>query len=142
MTEIEALELLKHHSYNHDDIEHPKTEKGFLGMLKPFDGQLYEANFYELMSILTILKQHFRKDKIDRQIISSVWGICHFSRAWGLDEEGMLKRNNLLEESQIKQLLVWVDCISYVVSGLLEGMDDENAFEPYRLYLKNNEKQM
>ncbi|MFL5742599.1 MAG: hypothetical protein ACJ75B_20415 [Flavisolibacter sp.] len=137
MTEVEAVELLRHHSYNHDDLQHPKTEKGFLGMLRPFDGQLYEDNFHELMTILKILKQHFRDDKIDRQIISSFWGICYFSKAWGLEAEGMLRRNNLLSDDQIKKLSVWIDCISYAVMGLLDGMDDKHAFEPYTLYLSD-----
>lgn len=140
MTEAEALELLKHHSYNHVDIEHPKTEKGFLGMLRPFDGQLYEDNFHELMTILKTLKEHFRDYKIDRQIISSFWGICHFGKAWGLDEEGMLRRNNLLSDRQIKQLSIWLECISYAVMGLLDGMDDEHAFELYKLYLEDNKQ--
>lgn len=138
MTQAEALELLKHHSYNHEDIGHPKTVKGFLGMLRPFSGQLYDENFHELITILKILKQEFRNDKSDRQIISSFWGICHFSNAWGFYREGMLKRNNLLSDKQIEQLVTWVDCISYVVMGLLDGMNDEQAFEPYEIYLKNN----
>ena len=140
MTEVEALELLKHHSYNHDDIEHPKTKKGFLGMLRPFEGQLYEDNFHELIIILKTLKQHFTTDKIDRQIISSFWGICHFSNAWALDAEGMLRRNNLLSTNQIIQLSTWVDCISYAIMGLFDGMDDEAPFDPYKSYLENNKK--
>ena len=140
MTEMEAIELLKHHSYNHEDIKHPKTEKGFLGMLRPLDGQLSEDNFHEIMTILKTLKRHFKDDKIDRQIISSFWGICHFAKAWGLDEKGMLRRNNLLNEKQIKQLSVWIECISYAVMGLLDGMDDEDAFELYKLYLEDNKK--
>lgn len=139
MTEVEALELLRHHSYNHDDLDHPKTKKGFLGMLRPFDGQLYEGNFHEVMTILKTLKQHFRDDKIERQIISSFWGICHFTKIWGLDVEGMLRRNNLLSEDQIRTLSVWIDCISYAVAGLLDDMDDEHAFEPYKLYLDDQE---
>ncbi|WP_460583942.1 hypothetical protein [Hymenobacter arcticus] len=138
MTELEALELLKHHSYNHDDIEHPKTTQGFLGMLRPFTGQLYEANFHELMSIIKLLKEHFRGDRIERQIISSFWGICHFSAAWGLDEDGMLRRNNLLSAEQVQQLSTWIECVSYTISSLLDGVDDDGAFELYRLYLEDN----
>lgn len=138
MTESEALELLQHHGYTHDDIEHPKTIQGFLGMLRPFDGQLYEANFHEIMLILETLKEHFRNDKIERSIISSLWGICHFSAAWGLDKDGMLRGNNLLSEAQVSQLSIWLECISYTIASLLDGMDDEGAFELYSLYLRNN----
>jgi hypothetical protein len=140
ITEIEALELLKHHDCTHGDISHTKTQKGFLGMLRPFDGQLYEDNFHELMTILTTIKQHFRSDTLDREIISSFWSICHLSKAWVLNPDSMLRRNNLLSDNQIKQLLIWVDCISYAVMGLLDGMDDEDAFELYRLYFGKNKE--
>ena len=59
---------------------------------------------------------------------------------WGLDGEGMLRRNALLNERQIEQLSIWVDCISYAISGLLDGMDDEHAFEPYKIYLQSNDR--
>lgn len=81
MTEKEALELLKHHSFVHHDTDNPKSEKGFLGMLRPFRGELYEENFHELMNILKILKKHFEGENIDKQIISNFWSICHLSRA-------------------------------------------------------------
>lgn len=50
----------------------------------------------------------------------------------------MLRRNNLLSEAQVSQLSTWLECISYAISGLLDGMDDEGAFELYKLYLKDN----
>jgi hypothetical protein len=140
MTEIEAIELLRHHSYDNDDIENAKTEKGFLGMLRPFNGQLYEENFHEIMTLLRTLKQQFRSEKIDRQIISSFWNICHFTHVWALDPEGMLRRNSLLSDQQIKQLCTWIDCISYAIMGLLDGLSDEQAFEFYDLYLKNDNR--
>ena len=90
------------------------------------------------MSILELLKEHFRSDKIERQIVSSFWGICHFSAAWGLDKEGMLRRNNLLTENQIKQLSTWIECISYTISSLLDGVDDDGSFELYKFYLEDN----
>ena len=89
MTALEAKELLKHHSYNHDDLDNSKTEKVFLGMLRPFQGELYEDIFHELMTIIKTLKQEFENDKIDKQVISSFWGICHLGKAWGLEENGM-----------------------------------------------------
>lgn len=141
MTEDEALELLKHHSYAHEDFYHPKTERGFLGMLRPFDGKLYEENFHELMTIVKTLAPRFRNDRIDRQIISSLWSICQLSSAWGLGKEGMLRGNNLISDKQVAQLSIWIDCISYAVMVLLEGQDDgESAFEPYHHYLEDNLK--
>ena len=137
MTESEALELLKYHSYNHEDFDNPKAEIGFLGMLRPFQGELYEDNFHDLMTILRVLKNEFKNDKLNRQIVSSFWGICHLSRAWGLNSEGMLRRNNLITEKQIQLLSVWIDCISTTIMNLLEGLNEEEAFESYKFYLKD-----
>jgi hypothetical protein len=143
MTEKEAIDLLKHHSFTHEDIGNPKTETGFLGMLRPFRGELFESNFHEVMEILKVLKGQLKGDTIDRQIISNLWGICHLSRAWGLEEEGMLRRNGLLSDAQRDLLSNWTDCISYTVMNLLEGLPDNEAFESYTFYLddKNQDKE-
>lgn len=141
MTEKEALDILKHHSFTHYEIDNLKSEKGYLGMLRPFRGELYEENFHELMSILKILKKYFSGENVERQIISNFWSICHLSRAWGLEEGGMLRRNNLISDKQIELLATWTDCISYAVMGLLEGLPEEVAFEPYSLYLDDKESE-
>lgn len=56
MTEKEAIELLKYHSFTHESIDNPKSEKGFLGMLRPFQGELFENNFHELMEVIKVFK--------------------------------------------------------------------------------------
>lgn len=142
MTEQEAIELLKHHSFTHEDIHHPKSEKGFLGMLRPFQGELFESNFHEVMGIINVLKGHFSKDYIDRQIISNFWGICHLSRVWGIEQDGMLRRNKLISDNQIELLSTWTDCISYTIMNLLEGLPDEEAFETYTFYLEDKNEEM
>ncbi|MEX6687692.1 hypothetical protein QTN47_09325 [Danxiaibacter flavus] len=136
MTETESLELLKYHGYNHEDLENIKTKQGFLGMLRPFQGSLYEKNFHEVMSILRTLSYHFRDSHINRQVISSFWSICYFTRSWALDEGGMLRRNKLLSNEQIEQLSSWIDCISATINNLLNDIDVDQAFESYELYLK------
>ncbi len=133
MTEKEAIELLKHHSFTHQDIYNPKSEKGFLGMLRPFKGELFEDNFHELMEIIKVLKGQFGKDNIDRQVISNFWSICHFSRVWGIEQDGMLRRNSLISDNQIELLRNWTDCISCTIICLLEGLPDEEAFDNYRI---------
>lgn len=138
MTEKEALELLKYHSFTHKDIDNPKSEKGFLGMLRPFQGELFEDNFHELMNVIKALKEQFSKKHIDRQLISDFWGICHLSRSWGINEEGMLRRNNLISDTQIQLLATWTDCISSTIMNLLAGLPEVEAFESYELYLKEN----
>lgn len=130
MRREEALALLEMHSFRNEDIYHPKMEKGFLGMLRPFTGELYEKNFHEMMRILWALREDLQSDNIDREINSSLFSICHFARMWGLDPGGMLQRNNLLSTDQIAQLQEWVDTISYTISNLLEG-DEGEAFHGY-----------
>lgn len=131
MTKEEAIELLKHHSFTHEDIDNPKSEKGFLGMLRPFKGELIEANFHELMEVISVLKDQLSNDNIDREIVSNLWSICHLSRAWGIEQNGMLRQNNLISATQIESLSDWINCISYTIMNLLEGVPDKEAFELY-----------
>ena len=104
-------------------------------MLRPFKGELIEENFHELMEIIRVLKDKFSNKNIDTSIISNLWSICHLSRAWGLEEEGMLRSNDLIDSGQVELLSNWIDCISYAVMCLLDGTSDEVAFEPYRFYV-------
>lgn len=136
MTENEAAELLQHHSGMHGNTTHPKSEKGFLGMLRPFTGTLYEENFHEVMTILKVLSPLLKSPAINREVLSSFWSICHLARAWGIDKEGMLRRNNLLSDAQQEKLSTWIDCISYAVMMLLDQQGDVTAFECYQDYLQ------
>lgn len=138
MTRQEAIELLDFHSCAHTNIDNPKWEKGYLGMLRPFRGQLYEDNFLELMEILKVLSNDLRKNIIDKKIISNLWSICQLSRNWAIEEEGMLRRNNLLSDEQINKISTWTDCISSTIMFLLEDSDEETAFETFKLYLDSN----
>ncbi len=135
MTKKEAKELLQHHSYTHKDYKHPKGINGFLGMLRPFKGELISANFHEIMTILKVLQDDFFKENLEREVISNLWGICHLAKSWGIEKKGMLRRNNLITAQQIEQLANWIDCISYAVMMLLEGAVEE-AFEPYKHYME------
>lgn len=137
MSEKEAIEFLKHHSFTHEDINNPKSENGFLGMPRPFQGKLFEENFHELMNIIKVLKEHFNKDNIDKDIISNFWSICHLSRAWGIEQNGMLRRNNLISDAQIELLADWIDCISYTIMNLLDGIPYDEASETYNFYLED-----
>jgi hypothetical protein len=140
MTELEAIELLKLHSFS-DEIENEAAEAGFLGMLRPFKGELVEKNFHEVMFILKVLRNKFSATLVEHEILSSFWAICYLPKLWVLNSDGMLRRNNLISEDQIMLLEKWVDCISYSVLMLLDGVTTESiAFETYNDYLKNNPK--
>jgi hypothetical protein len=134
VSESDALELLRMHSYSDETLDQSTIERGFLGMLRPFSGKLYEENFHELMAVLRCLQHKFTGKGLDREVISSFWSICHLTRSWAIDEGGMLRRNNLLSETQIKQLTGWIDCISYTIMILLEDAGDESPFDQYQSY--------
>jgi len=122
MTKEEAIELLKFHSGSHDDINNIKWEKGFLGMLRPFTGELHEDNYKEIMLIIDTLKDPLQNNLIERDMISDLIGICYFARLWGIDEDGMLRRNKLITNEQVALLTTWVDNIMEHLVYTLYGM--------------------
>ncbi|MGG4216829.1 hypothetical protein ABEW32_01225 [Paenibacillus jamilae] len=132
MNKQEARELLRCHSFIHDDLEHPKMQSGFLGMLRPFQGELIEDNFHELMTIIEVLADELEKPSVERELISALWGICQYTRAWALYPDSMLQRNHLLTVEQISTLDDWIDTISYAVMVLLEGGGTEEALSNYK----------
>ncbi len=132
MTKTEAIELLKHHSFTHENINHPKTQNGFLGMLRPFKGKIYEENYHDVVKAIKVLADDYRDQKVIRkEIISTVWNICHLARAWGIYPDGPLRSNNLISAECVKQLEEWIDDISYIVTCLLDDCDIPTAFEFY-----------
>ncbi len=131
----EAKELLSHHSVRNPNYNHPKSQKGFLGSLRPFKGKLYEENFREIMECLKELKEEFFCQQIDKNIISDIVGIVHLTKAW-TSEDGMLGSNNLLTDEQVKQLILWVEIIEECLMYLLEE-DEESAFFSYNEYLSD-----
>lgn len=127
----EAKELLKFHSFAHENLNNPKMKTGFLGSLRPYKG-LREENFHEIMDIICVLSDEFHQEKIECEIIRNLWSICHFARAWGVNPNRMLQRNNLIATEDVKKLEYWVETISYAVTMLLDGCDLKTAFEEYR----------
>ncbi|MEM6299533.1 MAG: hypothetical protein AAF740_12670 [Bacteroidota bacterium] len=130
MTSQEAKKVLKYHSFTHEDIDHPKMENGFLGMLRPFSGKLTEENYHEVMEAIRTLSSEIRSNEyIEKDIISAIWGICHLTRMWAIEKEGTLRSNNLINEEQISKLAQWVENISYATMMILDGSDDATAFD-------------
>ncbi|KKO51814.1 hypothetical protein [Paenibacillus sp. DMB20] len=136
MDKAEALFLLKCHAFAHDDVEHEKMRHGFLGMLRPFRGELYERNFHELMLIIEVLAEEFEKPQVQRVMISCLWSICQLARAWAVYPDGMLQSNGLISKEQVDQMEEWLDMISYAVMVILEGEGQlDEALWGYREYL-------
>ena len=133
MDKNEAKELLSFHSARNEDIDNLKWEKGFLGSLRPFRGELYEENFFEVMECLRALKDELSEAAIDRDIVSDIVAIIHYPRVWSAPD-GMLGSNHLLTEEQTQRLIAWTEIIESCCMYLLED-DAEDAFIDYEDYL-------
>jgi len=134
MTTAEAHDLLLAHAGASPDPDHPKFTDGFLGMLRPYHG-LREHNFHEVMQALRTISPTLQYAALDRELVSALWGICHFGRAWALETGSMLQRNGLITPADAGRLDEWLSIISYAVACLLDDSGVEEAFQPYEFYL-------
>lgn len=131
ITPSSARELLQHHAGRHSDIDHPKSVDGFLGSLRS-NNNLRAENFHEVMACLNVLASELENQATcDREIMAALWGICHLGRAWGIDPDGMLRRNALISAEQANRLESWINQISYTTFCLLDGCGVDVAFEFY-----------
>jgi hypothetical protein len=134
MTEDDAKKSLFLHSFRYDLADSPHMESGFLGMLRPYRG-LREESFHEVMAALETLGPSLaRGSSIDRHVISSLWSICLLAHAWGVEPDGMLRRNGLISTEDVQRLEEWIKIISWAVFFVIDGGDDESALGPYRQY--------
>jgi hypothetical protein len=139
MTHTEAYTLLLAHATIHPDENHPLHSTGFLAMLRPYKG-LIEGNFHEVMQALRVVAPDLQNGtSIDRNLVTALWGTCHYARAWALEPEGMLQRNHLIKAADQERLADWLNIISDTVSNLLEGAGEAVAFEAYKFYLEDRE---
>ena len=68
--------------------------------------------------------------------MDDVIAIIHLGRAWGVRKNGMLRSNSLITKYDWERLESWIEVISYTFMCLLEGSDNEAAFEEYEEYKK------
>ncbi|WP_253805161.1 hypothetical protein [Fusobacterium pseudoperiodonticum] len=87
------------------------------------------------MECLKVLVPEIQKENIDRNIVSDIMNIIHFTKIW-TSEGGMLTRNNKLTAEQTKYLLAWIDIIETCFIYLLEDASDI-AFTDYIAYCNN-----
>jgi len=107
---------------------------GFLGSLRPFQGELHESNFIEIMECIKVLQDEFKQDKVDKNILSDIVGITHLARTWA-SPNGMLGSNKLLSKEQTDKLNLWVDIIQESLMWLFDDAPEE-TFWSYEMYLK------
>lgn len=132
-----AAELLQCHSFSIEDADtDPRAQSGFMSSLRPYTGTLNHAAFHEVMACLKALAPELSKGKkVDRQVISDLWSICHLGRTWAVDADGMLQRNHLIRDDDMKTLEEWLHCISDAVMWILETGDLDVAFAEYDEYV-------
>jgi hypothetical protein len=125
MTITEAKEIIKIHGFKHEDLDNPKMEKGFLGMLKPYRGELYEENYNEIITAIKVLSSETSKgESVQKEIMEDILSICYYANFWGLDKDGMLRRNGLLPDQDIDKLQQWIQGI---IKELIIALDGDEA---------------
>jgi hypothetical protein len=121
MTFDEAKEGLRFHCGSHPDVEDPRWEQGFLQSLRPYRG-LDQAAYEDLTACIEAVSDHLQNSgALDRDVINSLWGICHFARAWAIAEDGMLRQNALITPADQEKLDGWITSISYQIAMWLDG---------------------
>ncbi len=121
LTPAEAIEALTFHCGSNPNVEDPRWEQGFLSMLRPYKGLRPEVYDHLVQCVRTLLPHLKSAPKLDRRVISSLWGICHLARYWGLHPDGMLRRNGLITEEDQATLERWIEELSYDLMSILDG---------------------
>ena len=126
----EAVERLQFHSGSHPDVDDPRWAAGFLQTLQPYRGFLDREAWDDVLHCVDAVEEHLRSaPKIDRRVINSLWGICHFARAWAIHPDGMLPRNRLITTTDSEKLATWIDDLSDRVAMLLDTQGDRRTDE-------------
>lgn len=108
---------------------HATPEEGsFLDMLRPYRGIRQEI-LDELEHSLRAAAPRFMEPTVDRELVGSLWAICHLGRLWATDPDGMLRRNNLITLEDLRRLGIFLEKISYATMMLLDGCDVDVAFQ-------------
>lgn len=116
----DARDRLMFHAQS-PDARYVGDRPGFLAMLRPYRG-LNEGNFREILECLEAVAESLRGNSVDRELMNSLWGICHFGRAWGAEGAGQA-----VPAEDSATIAGWIDAISYLVASLLDGQDYEDA---------------
>ena len=125
MTPEEAIEKLGFHSGRDSRIEDPRWKTGILSTLRPYDGTLKTDAMDEVLACVLALSEMLDEgDTIPRDVMSDLWAIVHLGRLWGTDEGGMLRRNNLISDADLKTLDGWLDSLSLAVLSFLDHAPD------------------
>lgn len=140
MTKQEAQEVLSFHSCRNRNVNDPRWEFGFIGRLRPSGGDLNEDNFIQIMESIRILKKELSSELIDKNLVYDIISIIRLTRTWCVSRSSNI--NDELTEDEHEKLLMWVGIIEKTLFYLLDGADDEIAFQDYYCYLQDSSEQL
>lgn len=124
------IELARHAGIADDD-----HEDGFLGSLRPYSG-IKAENFHSVVeSLLTAGFTFVPAQEIERSIVESVFRIAVTGRRLGIDEGGMLVRNNLISPDDRVHLCRWITILETMMLDLLAGRDPQETIHGYCEYV-------
>lgn len=134
------MEILSFHSCRNINVEDPRWEFGFVGRLRPSGGELNEDNFIQIMESIRILRDDLSAEMISKNLVYDITSIIHLTRLWCMPPSGTVNTNVTAHEQE--QLLQWVEIIEKTLFYLLDGADEEIAFQDYDCYLQDSSEQL
>ena len=130
----DALNTILLHGVGRDDVplEQSTLDSGFVGCLRPWSG-LRDDNYHDLMrAILSLHDSVGDSDNWPKELVLGLFGIIRMTHCWGLDDTGMLRRNDLIPDDDVAKLRGWIQRIEMVVEQLLMGNDPLEAYPELR----------
>jgi len=123
---------------NADDwIEFEET--GYIGCLRPYTGIRHE-NFHDIVNALLVVGEQIHGNpEVERDLVHAIWSLTYTARIYGIDPNGMLKRNNLITEPDAALIEEWNDIIESITLGLLQGLPPYLVIERYASYISRHE---
>lgn len=140
MTKSDAQEILSFHSCRNRNVDDPRWEFGFIGRLRPSGGELNEDNFIQIMESIRILKNDLSAEVIDKNLVYDIISIIRLTRTWCVSRGS--SSNDRVNDEKHEKLLMWVSIIEKTLFYLLDGADDEIAFQDYYCYLQDSSEQL
>lgn len=124
------LELARHAGLVDDYYE-----DGFLGCLRPYSGIRAENFHFVIESLLSVGATFDATNTIERSIAQAVFKMTVTARQWGVDDNGMLVRNQLISLDDRLRLGRWISIIETIMLDLLAGKRPQETIHPYCEYV-------
>ena len=121
MTPEQAIDRLLWHT-------HPESG-AFLEMLRPYRGTLDVDVLRDVESAVRAALPVLSESEVPRRLVSALWTIVHYGRMWALDPDGMLRRNNLINDQDRETLESFMSCLSLAVALVFDGAIDAGLNE-------------